>query len=460
MSSERWRNALKRIGQALSRPDEELGRWQRAAKFAARLGRHGARQLVRDRAPQMAAALAYRTLFSIVPLLVVTLVVFRQVLGPQAFREPLTRLLDTAGLSDLALSGEVDPSGAEPGEAATVGEWIERLVVRIGDLNFGAIGAVCAVILIYAAISLLMQIEQSFNLIVAAPTRRRLVARLTSYWTLLTLGPVAIAVSIWISERFRAIVSDMGGSGVLSLLGVGATFALSWLLLLLAYSVVPNSRVRLRPALIGAFVAAALWEVGKFGFGQYVQMATGFARFYGSLGLLPLFLLWVYLTWLIILFGLEVAYALQTVGSSAEVFEARERRRARVGALTDPSAPLMVMAAVAERFTAGKRCSADEAADRSGLPEPVAERLLESLVERGLLHRVEASLHEGESYTLARPPEAITAQELLRAGAELSGADVTESAWPILRRLREAQANAAEGLTLASFTAESRYQWA
>ena len=115
--------------------------------------------------------------------------------------------------------------------------------------------------------------------------------------------------SFYVGERFRTIVETVGGQAFVSLAGVLVTFTISWLLLLLAYTVVPDARVRLRPALAGAFVAAVLWETGKFAFREYLGFATGYSQFYGSLALIPIFLLWVYITWVCVLFGIQLSQA-------------------------------------------------------------------------------------------------------------------------------------------------------
>ena len=87
----------------------------------------------------------------------------------------------------------------------------------------------------------------------------------------------------------------------------------SFVLLLLVYKLLPNTHVRLRPAIWGALVAAALWSLSRWGFGLYVSKALPYMKIYGALGLIPLFLFWLYLTWLIVLFGMELAFTLQAM---------------------------------------------------------------------------------------------------------------------------------------------------
>ena len=97
-------------------------------------------------------------------------------------------------------------------------------------------------------------------------------------------------------------------------------------MLVLLYKLMPNTQVRWRPALWGAFVAAGLAEASKWGFGLYVSQALPYLKLYGAIGLVPLFLFWLYLGWLIILFGLELAYTLQAM--KGRVFEHKASRGA------------------------------------------------------------------------------------------------------------------------------------
>jgi membrane protein len=445
----RIRALVQRIAEALSRPEAELDRWERLANLLIRIARHGARQLVRHRAPQMAAALSYRTLFSLVPLLVVALVGARMFFGAGAFTRPLRTILEHAGLDQIRL----EMTFSDPTAPQTAGQWIESLAVSVGDrMNFGAIGVVGAALLIYAAISLLLTIEHAFNTIFAASRPRGVFRRLTNYWTLLTLGPAAIILTGLVNQRFNVMVENLGGSMGVRITGVVVTFIMSWLVLMLAYTFVPNRRVRIGPALYGSFVAVLLWHFTKFGFGEYVQMSTRSQQLYGSLGLLPVFLLWVHLTWLVVLFGLELTATLQAVGADEDAFNRYESRRVDPRrALVDPATALVVMSSFADAFSRGQPLRTDEVAEAAKIPDRSAEALIDALTERDLLHRVvRAGEDAPEAYALARSPEMIRAEEVLQIGFELATPPVDGAAGVAMGKLREAQKIAASGWSLAS----------
>lgn len=422
----------------VTNPEAELSRWQRLIVSAAALAVHCGRQLRRDRAPQMAAALAYRTIFGLIPTLVLSLIVLR-FFAADDIETPVRRVLEYVGLSDLAIRG------ADGAEAEALGPWIQDLVARVSSLNFAAIGIVGVIVLIYAALSLMAQVEQAFNTVYKAAAGRSIVARLTQYWTILTLGPLGVFASFWLGDRGVAALGTLGAGGAVNALGVLPALAASWLVLTLAFVAIPHARVRLRPALVGAFVAAVLWELGKWGFGEYLGFATGYARFYGSLGLVPVFLLWVYLTWLIVLFGLELAYAVQTLDRGIESFVGA----AESPPATDPAAALATLAAVTGAFREGASADLSRVARDAGLTEDAARDALAGLERLGVIHQIERPDDAPAAWSLTKPPESI-------ALAEVAAAFIRRPARPDARAadagaglIREALGSALAGKTAA-----------
>ncbi len=438
-------NVFRRL---ITAPDEELGRWQRLIKNAISLVRRAGAELAKDRAPQLAAALAYRTIFSLIPTLVLSLSVTASFYAPEDLEGRVDDVLNYLGLSNIALSEEAmdEVGGVGDGEAAseatrTAAEWIQALVERVQEVNFAAIGAVGIVILIYAAVSLIIEIERAFNAIYAAPKPRGVITRITSYWTVLTAGPLALLAGFWLSDRLGSLFEEGLGATIFGLFGAITTFVISWLILLLAYTTMPNARVHKRPALIGAFIGALLWETGKWGFREYVGFSTGYARFYGALGLIPIFMLWIYVTWLVVLFGLEVSYALQT----HRRMDANGRAEPGVS-LLDPLATVTIMRLSARAFAEGGAATMEDIADRLGVTREMVRRLTDALAERRLLRSVD---HEqGEAFVPARPPSEIALGEIIRVGHEISVPSAEEEDLMTLKAVRDAQIEAAGAKTL------------
>lgn len=399
---------------------------------ARRLMANAADNAQRSRLPQMAAALSYRTIFGLIPVIAVALVALKAFTTKEDMTNAINEAMKYSGLASIAVddASPVGPPapGPEQSSLATpkqerLDDWIGDLVNRVMSLDVRAITIIGLIALIYAALSMLVEVERAFNQTFRVPTGRSWVRRITHYWTLLTLMPLGLFATFAVGQRVSGWLADpanLGGLGSAQAMLVGAagylfTVGISTLLFLLAYTVVPNTRVRLMPALIGALLAAILWESGKWGFTQYVRYSAGYSRLYGSIALIPLFLLWVYVTWCVALFGLNVAYYLQhgRHGAAKPIENAAP-------AFVDPASILSVMTALARRFAEGQPADAAFLSAKLALQEPIVRQMLERLAAADLILRVEHKDKPG-MYSLARPPEKIEAERVLQVGEELAG---------------------------------------
>lgn len=447
MPFERLRKTLDWLRRAVNQPRDELDRWERAIRFAYDLGRHGARQLRQDRAAQMAAALAYRTLFSLLPLLVVGTLLVRALGGFEQFYNRVEQFFHALGLDQFRVtpadSGMIPAAGEE---TQTLSDWLLSVLASVQDINLAAITWVGLGVLAYSTIGLMVTIENSFNSVYRAPEGRSWARRIPIYWTVLTLGPAAIAGTIYLGNQFDQWLTEQGGWWSLLLAAsVLWNFITMWLVMFAVYKLVPNTEVAYRPAIIGAFVAAILLEIGKQGLGLYFSRALTFQHLYGSLGLIPVFMFWIYIMWLVVLFGLEVSAALQMLGGRR--LEEVERHRRQIG-LVDPASVLAVVELVAERFQQGNACSRSWLSEETGLPPATLAPIIDGLIAEGIVHRIEAG--EQSAVTLARPPEQISAQRLVDIGFELANLAESRGTSSLIDRMREAQRQAASDVTLAA----------
>lgn len=412
-------------------PTGELTRAQRFVRYALDLARHCARELARNRAAQMAAALTYRTLFSLVPTAILAMLMFRAFIGVE---EAQHWFQDTAysflGLSAVVVS-EGEASVAETlGEGgngiaqmeqwqATAGQHLDQIVHGAWDkLTFASIGAPGLVLLIWAALALAVTVEQCFNRIYRCPSGRAWHHRIAIYWAVVTLGPILLFLSLYVAGSVVAWAEDtLHLTAAMRLTGRTAALMASWLLLFLTYVLMPNVRVHWRPALVGSFVAAALWEVAKWGFKFYVAEAVNVSLIYGSLGMIPLFLFWLYLTWLIVLFGLQLTYTLQAMHGRAFEIDELQQQCHLIG---DPRWIIGMMAIVGRGFGGGKPVSAEQVSGELLLDTDSITEMGIALEEAGMVHRLEGSgRHEG-GYTLALPPDRIRVATLLDLGRTLA----------------------------------------
>ncbi len=421
---------LKRV---VTKPQEELTRWQMTVRFAYDLGRYGAVQLKRDRAPQMAAALSFRTLFGLLPVLVVGAVMIRAFRGRDEFVAMIGRVIEGLGLYAI---GPVDN---------TLGHFLNEMVGKAADYNFAAIGWVGVAVLIYSAISLMGTIENGFNIICRAPEGRSWVKRVQVYWFVLTVGPAAIAMTLYLNSRVEGWITSVDTwNWLLESAAMIWTFSSSLLIMLVIYKLVPNANIDVRPALVGAVVATVLLALGKRVLGVYLTNAVSISQLYGSLGLIPLFMFWVYLMWLVILFGLEVSATLQML--RGRTLDKIEQRRSQTGFI-DPASVVTVMEVIAERFVVSLSTTSTQICESTSIPSMTLEKMLDRLAEEGLIHRLKGA--EG-TYTLARPPESIPAQRLIDIGFSLVDETANGRKSPLLDRLREAQRTMAAQATLAT----------
>jgi membrane protein len=171
------------------------------------------------------------------------------------------------------------------------------------------------------------------------------------------------------------------------------------------------------------------------------------SQLYGSLGLVPLFMFWVYLMWFVVLFGLEVSAILQTVQGRRFVPHGPQ-----VGAyVVEPASVVQLMEHVARDFQAGQSSEVNDVIDEMCLPEKLVNGIIRELTDAGYLHSLAG---EKQAVTLAKPPEAVSAEALMDIG--FSMVDVQRSSrYDLADRLRDAQRKLLSDESLASLVAGS-----
>lgn len=407
------------------------------------------RQVARSQLPRMAAALAYRTIFAIVPVLVIGLAILGAFASKERVQAAVGAVLEYTGISQIELDadevsvviGPAQQASAEP-SAAQLDQWIEDIVQRVESAPLITIGLTGLAALIYAAMSFLIEIERSFNQVFHAPIGRSWMRRLTQYWTLLTLGVLLLFATFYVGDQVASWLAGLGGTALelQGLVDFAVSSSISALVLLLMYTTVPNARVSWRPALIGAAMAALMWEFAKLGLEAYVlSLARGYTKVYGAIGLIPIFLLWVYLTWLIVLFGLQVTYLLQTFRGGPRLSLGEEPP------LIDPACAVAVASRIAARFDAGATATLDDLSEELRLPEDVVEMFIDGLIEAGFVHRVASD--GGSAFAMAMPPHRVECSAVLTVGLGLTSAPSDD---PHVERARRAQLDGLRGVMLAA----------
>ncbi|MDX8394164.1 MAG: YihY family inner membrane protein [Mariprofundales bacterium] len=263
---------------------------QRGHYFFARIGN----RFLADRCILEASALAYATLLAIVPLAALGFSMFATFSAYDGLMEHVQSIM----LDYLA-----------PASREAFAKYLQQIPSKMGALSvFGIIG------LLVTSIALINAMEAAFNRIWRVDQSRSLVARFMAFWTMLTLAPLLFGVSISITSYFTAMPLVSNVTSAASSVA-GARFFVPWLMSSLALSAaylwLPNTSVSWRAASIASFMAGALFEFSKNAFGYYVAHVANYEQVYGALGTLPIFLLWLFVIWVIVLLGAEIAYCLQ-----------------------------------------------------------------------------------------------------------------------------------------------------
>jgi len=449
---------------------------------ATHVSRMALRGLLRSRLPQMAAALAYRTLFGLLPISILAVVIIRMFVSDGDLKRIVEQAIRFTGVAEVIEAEVQDGSrkattqdgstmtsadkffsmlqpmvfppesqasrpqaspteGDEPADAEAttetsdgegdaerltpfapnVNEAVDKAVDLFGNIRFDAIGLVGGLVLIYAALAMIVEVERCFNQICRAQSGRSWVRRITQYWTLMTLGAILIAITFLVGLQAREWVREAAGEGhavgrfIVATAGFLVTVAISSGLLTLAYIILPNRKLRFRPVLAGATVAAVGWEAAKWAFTQYLGFATSststYANLYGSLALIPLFMLWIFLTWIIILFGLQVAYGVQMLEDG--VLQEDNTGEPSL-LLAGPGVMIDAAAAIARRFEEGQSARTSEIADELSLAGDQTTRIIETLQRRGFVKQLE----DGSGFTLSRPADKIKLADIAHAASE------------------------------------------
>jgi membrane protein len=352
-----------------------------------------------------AMSLVYTTLLSLVPLLAVSFALLKG-FGAHTQMEPLLQNL-------LAPLG---PQGVEV---------TERIVTFVGNMQVTVLGWVGMVFLIYTVISLIQKIEQAFNFVWRVKSERSFARRFSDYLSVIIVGPLLVfsAVGLTASVMNYSVVRTLLEMEPFGTLMVALSRLMPFFLIAAAfafiYMFVPNTRVRFRSALVGGLVGGALWQLTGYAFASFAAGSTRYDAIYSSFAILILFMIWLYLSWFILLFGAKVAYYHQhptQVRREAERFTFSNRLKERVG--------LVIMYLITRAYERGEKgWSLDALTQRVGLP---GEALGQLMVEMGQYGFVAETSDDPPIYLPGRDPSRLTVRDIL-AGLRATG----ESGYPL-----------------------------
>jgi len=365
------------------------------------------RETRRDRLPARAATLTYWTAVALVPLLLLGFALTGALGLKDDTRNAVRKLL-----YETILASSVEEVGA----------LLDELILRT---HLGTLGTIGVLSTMFIGYQLFSQVGLAYNEIFRAREDRSLLYRFTLFYTALTLGPILLGSGFLLSAR-------IGGEHGLPFASHLLPLSLSAVIFTVALLLLPCTRVSRRAAIFGGLLTAAVFEVAKESFGLYINIfgtKDSLTLIYGSVAFLPVFLLWTNVLWLVVLFGVEVAWLIQHHGSLVDhqrrlAADPRYGRRAPDGLFA-----LTVMVVVCSRFLdLGARLTIEGLIEATGADPRHMQDALLVLEDADLLVRDEAG-----RVLPARSPDSITAGEVIVAWREAAAPLLPGAPLPVIQ---------------------------
>jgi len=339
------------------------------------------RRFVADQCIQRASALAYASLLAIVPLVALGMSAFTSF---HAFDAVAGRIRDMLLNNLLPTSQDVVQS-----YLGSVADKATALSV------FGIIG------LLVTSTALLNTVEEAFNHVWRITRSRPLLSKFIAFWATLTLAPIMIGASITITSYFAALplINQVNSSALLDKIPFIVPWLMSSLALATIYTVLPNTRVPFRFAIGGGLVAGALFECSKIAFAYYVTHMANYEKLYGALGTLPVFLIWLYLIWVVVLIGSEIVFCLQHPEQSSKQNSAFSDAGSR------KFFSHLILLRAAQLQQQGQTLNMAQLTAETGVPDNILQEWLDTLCAQGLLHQIRNNGQE--CWAPARDPDSL-----------------------------------------------------
>ncbi len=440
---------LKKI---LTTPTAQLGKGSRFVVFQIKLWSHCTRLLIKNRAGQQAAALSYHTIFGIVPLTILLLLIFRLFPAYSNVGEEVKNVV----YAQLHLSTiEYTPDPEKPDEKIMLTEYLDNIAGSFFTrLDEGSIALFSAAIVIWAALALLLTIERAFNNIWHVARSRSFLHRIINYWALLTLGPFLLGLGVFAGTRYAALAQIQ--ETVLSNIAPALlSYIVATVAFFLLYFVLPNTKVQAKAAIWGAAVAALVWSFAKWGFGQYVTEFIPYSKVYGVMGLIPLSVFWIFITWLIVLFGLQLTFTTQHL-KTLDAAEIAAAKKTEEYFIANDLTAINIVREIAAAFQANQApVSPEVICSKLDIPAEFSEKILDHLVASGIIMKTsEPKL----GFVPAKEPENIRLSDIGAAVAEVSFAQSTTGQPDTLAQITQSQRNALAQYTLKQILGDSQTQ--
>ena len=405
------------------------------------------RGFLRDQGMHRASALAFDTVLGLVPFLAFVVAAVKGFGAYETVMEGTVR-----PWMDQTFQGMGE---ADEGEGViTLKRAFLQILTFVDRADFAGLGAFGLVVLLYIVVLLLMSVEGSLNHIFGVERSRTLTRKIADYSAILFIAPLCATVAATISAQAK-VVEWPGANIILQLVAILAmSFGLAML-----YIVMPYTKVKVTSALFGGFIAGVLWYVTLV---LHVVFQLGVARYnaiYSTFAAIPLFLIWVFVSWLVVIFGAELTAAHMNMGA----FRWRVRGKDADFAAKEYVA-LRALVAIADAFIRGdKPRTLKDLAVATRVPDQLVENVLDTFTKRGVLAR---TTRGGQAaWVLARDLDGITVTQILDTVKHDSAFSVPPPTTPedvgvrrLLQGLEQALERSSQNLSLRDLVAEAHYR--
>lgn len=376
---------------------------------------------IRDQCALRASALTFYTLLAVVPVAALAFGIAKGF--------GLEQRLETQLYQQLA------------GHEAVVEKIITFARSLLENTQGGLIAGIGVALLFWSAIKVLSHIEATLNEIWKVRSRS-FVRKFTDYLTIMTVSPLVMVISSSVNVYIKTQVTSIAGRSAFLEMASPLIFfslkllpyALIWLLFILIFMVMPNTRVRLTSAIAAGVIAGTLFQITQ---NTYIHAQVLLARnnaIYGSFAALPFFLIWLQLSWMVVLFGAQIAYAHQHVGQYVMNLDGQDASQA-----SQKQYALYLLHRIVLAFQAGEPPpTSDQMAFRLELPHALTERLLAHLSQCGMVSVVQQENSEEPAYQPAQDIHRITISQMMEAWDQVGTNDVPEKPNRDFSRIREA----------------------
>ncbi len=263
----------------------------------------------------------------------------------------------------------------------------------LNNTKGGVIAGIGVVLLLWSVLKVMSHIEESFNAIWGIGKGRSIIRKFTEYIAIMIVGPILLILSssltVYISSKTEMLVNNVqmlhyAKTGVSFFLGFSPYFVF-WLLLTMVYMVMPNTKVKFLSALVGGVISGTLFVLVQWAYVKFQIGVSQFNAIYGSFAALPLFLIWLRISWLIVLFGAELSFSYQNL----EIFKLSNESE-NISLNFKKKLSVYIVHYVVKEFYKGNAPTIQEIKNKLSLPFKVVSKISEELIDSGIFSKIDS----------------------------------------------------------------------